>query len=66
MSNPARWYKYYGSYIQEEYKDAVNLLTWLGENYSINPRLLLALLEYRAQALEPEPRPRPRAKFADA
>jgi murein DD-endopeptidase MepM/ murein hydrolase activator NlpD len=45
------WYKYYGSYIQEEYKDAVNLLTWLGENYSINPRLLLALLEYRAQAL---------------
>ena len=45
------WHKYYGSYIQEEYKDAVNLLTWLGENYSINPRLLLALLEYRAQAL---------------
>jgi Peptidase family M23. len=45
------WYKYYGSYIQAEYKDAANLLTWLGENYSINPRLLLALLEYRAQAL---------------
>jgi len=45
------WYKQYGSYIQAEYKDAADLLTWLGENYSINPRLLLALLEYRAQAL---------------
>ncbi|MEL7644904.1 MAG: LysM peptidoglycan-binding domain-containing M23 family metallopeptidase [Anaerolineaceae bacterium] len=45
------WYKQYGSYIQAEYKDAANLLSWLGENYSINPRLLLALLEYRAQAL---------------
>jgi len=54
------WYKYYGSYIQEEYKDAVNLLTWLGENYSINPRLLLALLEYRAQALSNPSRDRAR------
>lgn len=45
------WYKQYGSYIQAEYKDAADLLLWLGENYSINPRLLLALLEYRAQAL---------------
>ena len=45
------WYKQYGSYIQAEYKDAADLLSWLGENYSINPRLLLALLEYRAQAL---------------
>ncbi|HOT25903.1 MAG TPA: LysM peptidoglycan-binding domain-containing M23 family metallopeptidase [Anaerolineaceae bacterium] len=45
------WYKQYGSYIQAEYKDAADLLQWLGENYSINPRLLLALLEYRAQAL---------------
>jgi len=45
------WFKEYGTYIQGEYKDATALLTWLGENYSINPRLLLALLEYRAKAI---------------
>ncbi len=52
------WFKDYRYYVQNANRNAAELLTLIAENYSINPRLLLALLEYRAQALtNPEPNP---------
>jgi murein DD-endopeptidase MepM/ murein hydrolase activator NlpD len=52
------WFKDYRYYVQNANRNAAELLTLIAENYSINPRLLLALLEYRAQVLtNPEPNP---------
>ena len=45
------WFKDYRYYVQNANRNAAELLTLIAENFSINPRLLLALLEYRAQAL---------------
>lgn len=45
------WFKTYETYIQEQYKDAAGLLLWICENYSLNPKLLLALVEFQTGAL---------------
>ncbi|MFZ3069753.1 MAG: LysM peptidoglycan-binding domain-containing M23 family metallopeptidase [Anaerolineaceae bacterium] len=51
LGSTSGWFKTYSSYIQAEYKDAAALITWICENYSLNPKLLLALLEYQSGAL---------------
>ncbi len=51
LDNSPGWFKTYETYIQEEHKDAVGLVTWICENYSINPKMLLALLEYQTGIL---------------
>ena len=45
------WFKTYETYIQDQHRDAVELIRWLSENYSLNPKVLLALLEYQTGAL---------------
>ncbi|HPK27114.1 MAG TPA: LysM peptidoglycan-binding domain-containing M23 family metallopeptidase [Anaerolineaceae bacterium] len=51
LDSTTGWFKNYRYYLQNVNQDAAGLLTLIAENYSVNPRLLLALLEYRAQAL---------------
>jgi len=51
LEGTSGWFKDYHYYVQNANQDAAGLLMLIAENYSINPRLLLALLEYRAQAL---------------
>ena len=52
------WFKTYETYVQEQHRDAVELIRWLSENYSLNPKILLALIEYQTSALSnPERNP---------
>lgn len=45
------WFKTYETYIQDQHRDAVELIRWLSENYSLNPKLLLTLIEFQTGAL---------------
>lgn len=50
------WLKDYRAYISGEWKSGAELVDYVAVNYSINPRLLLAILEYQGGALtQPEP-----------
>ena len=45
------WFKYYGALIQEKYRNSAGVIRYYAENYSLNPKLLLALVEYQTGAL---------------
>jgi murein DD-endopeptidase MepM/ murein hydrolase activator NlpD len=50
------WLKDYRAYVGGEWKSGAELVDYAAVNYSINPRLLLAILEYQGGALtQPEP-----------
>lgn len=45
------WFKTSETYFQGEHRDAVEAIRWLCENYSLNPKMLLALVEFQTGAL---------------
>ena len=45
------WFKNYGAFIQEKYRNVNGVIKYYAENYSLNPKLLLALVEYQTGAL---------------
>lgn len=45
------WFKHYKVQIQEKNRDAAGMINYYAENYSINPKLLIALIEYQTGAL---------------
>ncbi len=45
------WFKNYGAFIQEKYRSSSGVIKYYAENYSLNPKLLLALVEYQTGAL---------------
>lgn len=47
----AGWLKNYRAYVGGEWKSGAELVDYAAVNYSINPRLLLAILEYQGGAL---------------
>ncbi len=50
------WLKTYRAYVGGETRSGAELVDYVATNYSINPRLLLAILEYQGGALSmPEP-----------
>ena len=55
------WLKTYRAYAGDDWRDGANLVNYVAKNFSINPRLLLALLEYQAGALS-QPAP-PTARY---
>lgn len=56
VSSQTGWLKDYRSYVGGEWKSGAELVDYVAINYSINPRLLLAILEYQGGALtQPEP-----------
>jgi LasA protease len=49
------WLKNYREYIADEWRTGAEMVDYVATNYSVSPRLLLALLEYQAGALtQPE------------
>jgi murein DD-endopeptidase MepM/ murein hydrolase activator NlpD len=52
------WLKDYQDYVSDDNRSGAGIVDLVAQNYSISPRLLLALLEYQAKALsEPQPDP---------
>lgn len=52
------WLGNYRAYAGGDWRDGANLVDYVAKNFSISPRLLLALLEYQTGALtQPEPPP---------
>ena len=50
------WLKNYREYAGNEWRTGAGVVDYVATNFSINPRLLLAVLEYQAHALsDPEP-----------
>jgi len=50
------WLKDYRAYIADQWRTGAEMVDYVATNYSISPRLLLALLEYQTGALtQPEP-----------
>jgi hypothetical protein len=45
------WFKHYRAIINEKHLDAAGVLTYYSENFSLNPKMLLALIEYQTGAL---------------
>lgn len=45
------WFKNYRATIQDVSRDASGVITYYAENYSLNPKLLLALVEFQTGAL---------------
>jgi len=45
------WFKNYSATIQEKHRDAAGVITYYAENYSLNPKLLLTLIEFQTGAL---------------
>lgn len=45
------WLKQIGMYHDGKNRDAAYLLNWVADNYSISPKVLMAILEYQIQAL---------------
>lgn len=45
------WLKNYREYAGDEWRDAAGIVEYVSTNFSVNPRLLLALLEYQSGAL---------------
>lgn len=56
VSTQPGWLKDYRAYVGGEWKSGAEQVDYVAVNYSINPRLLLAILEYQGGALtQPEP-----------
>jgi hypothetical protein len=54
------WLKNYRAYAGYRYRSGAEIVDYVATNYSVNPRLLLALLEYKAGALsQPAPPDKP-------
>lgn len=54
------WLKNYRAYAGYQYRSGAEIVDYVATNYSVSPRLLLALLEYKAGALtQPEPPDKP-------
>ena len=54
------WLKNYRAYAGYQYRSGAEIVDYVATNYSVSPRLLLAILEYRAGALsQPEPPDKP-------
>lgn len=51
LSTQSGWLKSYRAYVGGEWKTGAALVDYIAVNYSISPRLLLALLEYQGGAL---------------
>ncbi len=51
------WWKNYVAYAGGQYRTGAEIVDYVATNYSINPRLLLAILEYLAGALTQPGRP---------
>lgn len=51
ISTQTGWLKDYRAYVGGEWKTGAELVDYVAVNYSINPRLLLAILEYQGGAL---------------
>lgn len=50
------WFKDYGAYAGEANRTGAQIVDYVAENWSVSPRLLLAVLEYQAGVLsQPEP-----------
>ena len=45
------WFKNYETYIENQHRDAKETIIYYSENYILNPKLLLALIEYLTGAL---------------
>lgn len=45
------WLKYYREYAGNEWRTGAGIIDYVATNFSINPRLLIAILEYQAHAL---------------
>ena len=45
------WFKTYQATIQEKNRDAAGVIRYYAENYSLNPKMLLALIEFQTGAL---------------
>ena len=45
------WLKNYRDYVGGEWRTGAGIVDYVATNFSVNPRLLLAILEYRAHAL---------------
>ena len=56
----------YSAFVNQKQRDAAGTLEYVARQYSINPKLLLALMEWRTGALSrPEPQPRPFGALPD-
>ncbi|HTP00750.1 MAG TPA: LysM peptidoglycan-binding domain-containing protein [Anaerolineales bacterium] len=54
------WLKNYRAYAGYQFRSGAEIVDYVATNYSVSPRLLLALLEYKAGALsQPEPPDKP-------
>ena len=54
------WLKDYRAYAGYEFRSGAEIVDYVATNYSVSPRLLLAILEYKAGALsQPEPPDKP-------
>jgi LasA protease len=51
------WLKDYREYIGDEWRTGAEMVDYVATNYSVSPRLLLALLEYQSGALTQPERP---------
>lgn len=51
------WLKNYSAFAGERNRRGADLVDYVAQQYSISPRLLLALIEYQAQGLSAETRP---------
>ncbi len=51
------WWKHYRAYVAGKIRTGAELVDYIATNYSINPRLLLAILEYQGGALTQEAPP---------
>lgn len=45
------WFKSYPAYLDSEHNSLVEVLSYYARNYSLNPKMLLALVEYQTGAL---------------
>ncbi len=51
VASQAGWLKNYREYAGGEWRSGAGIVDYVATNFSLNPRLLLAILEYQAQAL---------------
>lgn len=51
LETTSGWFKNYRAAIQGKTRDAAGVITYYAENYSLNPKLLLALIEFQTGAL---------------
>jgi LasA protease len=56
IASQTGWLKNYRAYAGGEWRSGAGIVDYVATNFSVNPRLLLALLEYQSRALT-EPRP---------